>query len=157
MYLIEPWHTCARLHRMWDSVALCQSTRLSLLQPGFNPWAAMWESSLLSLQMSGGFPSGFLPPPERFKISSYKPVRVGRVLDLHSGDVKHTFIFILLFYVIGSFHWVFDLRFFLVNLTDNSYQLNSNRVATFRFRLNSLCFPCIFPVFMAIFPVFFST
>ena len=31
------------------------------------------------------------------------------------------------------------------------------RVATFRFRLNSLCFPCIFPVFTAIFPVFFST
>ena len=79
-----------------DSVALCQSTRLSSLQPGFNSWAGMWESSLLSLQMSGGFPLGFLPPPERFKISSYKPIRVGRVLDLHSGDVKHTFIYLFL-------------------------------------------------------------
>ena len=34
---------------------------------------------------------------------------------------------------------------------------NPNRVATFRFRINSLCFPCIFPVFMTNFPVFFST
>ena len=81
------------------SVALCQSTRLSPLQPGFNPWAGMWESSLLSLRMSGGFPSGFLPPPERFKISSYKPIRVGRVLDLHSGDVKHTFIYFIFIFV----------------------------------------------------------
>ena len=86
----------------WGSLVLCQSTHLSPLQPGFNPWAGMWESSLLSLRMSGGFPSGFLPPPERFKISSYKSVRVGRVLDLHSGDVKHTFIFFLLSSVI---HW----------------------------------------------------
>ena len=55
-------------------------------------WYVEKLSPLLSLRMSGGFPLGFLPPPERFKILSYKPVRVGRVLDLHSGDVKHTFI-----------------------------------------------------------------
>ena len=38
----------------------------------------------------------FFHPHKRFKILSYKPVRVGRVLDLHSGDVKHTFIFLFL-------------------------------------------------------------
>ena len=87
----------------WDSVALCHSTRLSPLRPGFNPQAGMWESSLLSLQMSGGFPLGFLPPPERSKISSYKPVRVGRVLDLHSGDVKHTFIYLFYHFCVRAF------------------------------------------------------
>ena len=83
-------------------MALCQSTRLSLLQPGFDPRAGMWERSLLSLWMSGGFPLGFLPPPERFKILSYKPIRVGRVLALHSGDVKHTFIFFFFLVIIDG-------------------------------------------------------
>ena len=82
-------------------MALCQSTRLSPLQPGFDPQAGMWESSLLSLWMLDGFPSGFLPPPERFKISSYKPVGVGRVLALHSGTLN-THLFLFLFIMFGD-------------------------------------------------------
>ena len=38
------------------------------------------------------FSFGFSSTPGEVQNLSYKPVRVGQVLDLHSGDVKHTFI-----------------------------------------------------------------
>ena len=48
----------------------------------------------------------FFHPQRGSKISSYKPVRVGRVLDLHSGDVKHTFIIIIILLLLFRMIWV---------------------------------------------------
>ena len=66
---------------------LCLSTRLSLLRPGFDPpdWLACGKALSSPCGCPVVFSSGFLPPPERFKISSHKPVQAGRVLDTLRG------------------------------------------------------------------------